>query len=79
MNITIFGMGHVRRVTAACLAEIGHSVTRVDLPKVKVSLTNSGGSPVIEPGLEYLIRQGIQQGHLRAVRKVERLESLAHG
>jgi GDP-mannose 6-dehydrogenase len=73
MDVTVFGMGYVGCVTAACLAEIGHSVTGVDLQDTKVSLINSGRSPVIEPGLDELIRRGVDAARLKAIQKVEGL------
>jgi GDP-mannose 6-dehydrogenase len=77
MDVTVFGMGYVGCVTAACLAEMGHSVTGVDLQEVKVSLINSGKSPVIEPGLEQLIRRGVDAGRLEARRGAERLGDIS--
>jgi GDP-mannose 6-dehydrogenase len=77
MEITVFGMGYVGCVTAACLAEMGHSVTGVDLQEIKLSLINAGQSPVIEPGLEDLIRRGVKAGRLRAIQRAERLGDLS--
>jgi GDP-mannose 6-dehydrogenase len=77
MDITVFGMGYVGCVTAACLAEMGHSVTGVDVQEVKVSLINSGRSPVIEPGLDRLIRRGVDAGRLEATRSVESLSDIS--
>jgi len=77
MNVTVFGMGYVGCVTAACFAEMGHSVTGVDLQEMKVSLINSGRSPIIEPGLEALIYRGIRTGRLHAVPEVGKLGDIS--
>src|SRR5216117_2988544 len=77
MNVTVFGMGYVGCVTAACFADMGHSVTGVDLQEIKVSLINSGKSPIIEPDLEPLIRRGVDAGRLKATQRVERLGDIS--
>ena len=77
MDVTVFGMGYVGCVTAACLAEMGHSVTGVDLQGIKISLINSGNSPVIEPGLEQLLRRQVDAGRLQASASVERLGDIS--
>jgi GDP-mannose 6-dehydrogenase len=77
MQVTVFGMGYVGCVTAACLAEMGHSVAGVDVQEVKVSLINSGKSPIIEPGLEELIRRGVDAGRLQATQRAQRLGDIS--
>ena len=73
MEITVFGMGYVGCVTAACLAEMGHSVTGVDLQQTKVSLINAGESPIVEPGLRELISRSVAAGRLRARQRAQSL------
>lgn len=66
MRISIFGMGYVGAVCAACLADAGHDVTGVDVSALKVDLINRGRSPIVEPGLATLMSQQVDAGRLRA-------------
>jgi UDP-glucose 6-dehydrogenase len=45
-------------VTAACLAHMGHRVVGVDVNPAKVEMAESGRAPVLEPGLDQLVREG---------------------
>ena len=65
MRISIFGLGYVGAVCAGCLCARGHDVIGVDVSKVKIDLINQGKSPIVEPGLEPLLEQGVKLGLLR--------------
>ncbi|MCI0591394.1 MAG: nucleotide sugar dehydrogenase [Gammaproteobacteria bacterium] len=66
MEISVFGLGYVGCVSAACFAANGHNVLGVDLNATKVDLINQGISPIVEPGLSELISVERQRGRLRA-------------
>ena len=66
MKISIFGLGYVGSVSAACLADAGHDVLGVDVDEKKVANINAGLSPVLEPGLPELIAEVVRTGKLRA-------------
>jgi GDP-mannose 6-dehydrogenase len=66
MEITVFGLGYVGCVTSACFAALGHRVTGVDLDANKVALINRSLSPLIEPGLDDLLRRVVSSGQLTA-------------
>ncbi|QTN00826.1 nucleotide sugar dehydrogenase [Sediminibacillus dalangtanensis] len=64
MNIAVIGTGYVGLVTGVCLAEIGHSVTCLDIDEEKIGLLNHGKSPIFEEGLEDLLEKNLQRGRL---------------
>jgi len=66
MRISIFGLGYVGSVTAACLSDAGHEVLGVDVNLDKVEMINAGRSPVIEKGMEERITNGRSRGLLKA-------------
>ena len=70
MKASLFGLGYVGCVTAACLAKCGHEVWGVDINADKVGMINAGKSPIIENGLEELILEGNRNGRFRATTDV---------
>jgi GDP-mannose 6-dehydrogenase len=66
MNVSVFGLGYVGSVSAASFAADGHTVVGVDVNPDKVESLNQGRSPIVENGLEELIRDNGVNGRLRA-------------
>src|SRR6185369_13131744 len=69
MRISVFGIGYVGAVSAACLAADGHDVVAVDTNPHKAKMINDGVAPIVETGLAELVREGARSGKLRATTK----------
>lgn len=67
MRISIFGLGYVGVVCAASLASRGHTIIGVDVSEEKISLINSGRSPIVEPGLEEMLADGVKKGLIKGI------------
>lgn len=65
-TISIFGLGYVGSISAACFAGNGHQVIGVDISLTKVEMINRGQSPIIEKGLTALLRRSVDGGRIRA-------------
>ncbi len=66
VKLSVFGLGYVGCVSAACFAEEGNEVIGVDVNPTKVEIINSGKSPIVEEGINELIAKVVQAGRLRA-------------
>ena len=66
MKISVFGLGYVGAVTAACFAKCGHQVVGVDPIAAKVDALNRGKSPIVEEDIEDLIGKQVEAGRLQA-------------
>lgn len=65
MKISVFGSGYVGLVQAAVLAEVGHDVLCMDIDRNKVERLAQGLASIYEPGLDALLREGLDSGRLR--------------
>lgn len=67
MNISVFGLGYVGVVSAACLAAEGYRVIGVDINQEKVDLINKGIPPIVESDLPEILDQVHRKGMFHAV------------
>jgi len=59
MRLCVVGTGYVGLVSGACLADVGHDVTCVDVDPAKVERINRGESPIFEAGLDEILKRNV--------------------
>ncbi len=63
--MSVVGTGYLGATHAACMAELGHDVVGIDTDPAKVTALSSGTVPFWEPGLEEVLKRGLDSGRLR--------------
>ena len=65
-RISIFGLGYVGAVSAACFSRVGHTVIGLDVNDIKRQCFREGKPPVVEAGLDDFMQHGVRSGRLTA-------------
>jgi UDPglucose 6-dehydrogenase len=64
-RLTVIGTGYLGITHAACMADLGFEVLGLDIDADKIRRLNNGELPIHEPGLEPVLRRGLDSGRLR--------------
>jgi UDPglucose 6-dehydrogenase len=63
-EIAVIGAGYVGLTTAACFSHLGHDVICADIDEARIAQLTRGEMPIVEAGLEALVREGLEGGRL---------------
>ena len=69
-SVSVFGLGYVGCVSAACFAKEGHTVIGVDVSTSKVDMINAGQATIVENGIAELVAEMRASGRLSATTDV---------
>ena len=70
MKVVIFGLGYVGFTAACCIASEGHSVVGIDVSPKKVEAIRAGRAPIVEPGVEEMLKDGLARGLIDAATEI---------
>lgn len=66
LSVSIFGLGYVGSVSAACFASAGHKVIGVDVSRAKVEMMDSGRTPIVEARMAEMVSEANKSCRLHA-------------
>ncbi|WP_344585518.1 UDP-glucose/GDP-mannose dehydrogenase family protein [Nonomuraea roseoviolacea] len=72
-RLTVIGTGYLGITHAACMADLGFDVLGLDIDADKIDRLNNGELPIHEPGLEPVLRRGLDSGRLRFTTSYEEI------
>lgn len=72
-RLTVIGTGYLGITHAACMADLGFDVLGLDIDADKIRQLNAGELPIHEPGLEPVLRRGLDSGRLRFTTSYEEI------
>jgi GDP-mannose 6-dehydrogenase len=70
MKVSVFGLGYVGTVSAACLATEGHDVVGVDVNPAKLAMIGEGRTPVVEERIGDIVQEVVATGRLTVTEDV---------
>ena len=76
-RLTVLGTGYLGTAHAACLAEMGFEVLGVDIDAARSATLTAGDLPFFEPGLQPLLRRGLNSGRLSFTTSYQRAAAVA--
>ena len=68
--ISVIGLGYVGAVSVACFANLGFHMIGADVVEAKAAAIRQGKSPIVEEGLETLLRDGVARELIEATTDV---------
>lgn len=71
-SVSVFGLGYVGSVSAACFASMGHKVIGVDVSRAKAEMMGSGRTPIIEARMSEMVAEAHRSGLLQATTSATR-------